>query len=540
MLYRIMIFAMTLITLLSCSTNDAAPLGARPRIESFEVLCKNEWIAASVDNERGRIVINGVENTSLITDVRYTLTGEGTLYPAPASWIGQWDEEESFLLKWGDQSFKYTVTVEGLRYSTVTVSQVRRQKMCLGVDAERLWYWRSPLAEELADLAVGELRSSYVRVAINCEYEREEGNVQPAAYDKILEVMDHMKRINPDIAFFASPRPLAEAYDAAETESQWNGKVPWSPYPTWVLPVRQKNDGSWETVDSQLKIDKLIRYYADYLNFMHAKGHKITYLDATNEKQVITPALNKALYEGLKASVDEGVHVPQMVVPSSWSREQGVAWLSSVDRTNGELDCFTIAATHNTSLAGTAEAFAEKARELGKSPWNTELHGWVGIDTRDEVLNSESFWEHVRAGFEGIDTWLFYGPVKGKDHTMIWASQSEIVKSAKYEIFKQVVNNANGGYCYETDTVDERLITVAFCRDNVLSVWLLNKGEAELKDVAVHVGGRRVAGPISCIKWNAGYSKQGAASELTMLDEDRFVDDIAPETLCFYRLLLAE
>lgn len=534
---RIIITLLLVLSFISCSKEQESLKNDDIYVETFEVFCSDSWIKGEVDNENRLITIKGIQKGSFITDVRYSLTGKATVFPEPETWLGNWSEEETFLLKYGDKSIKYSVKLEGLLYNTVRISNTKRQKLFLGVDAERLWYWRSEQAYALADLAVGELKSSYVRVAINCEYERDEGVINVSAYDKILEVMNNMKQINPDILFFASPRPLAEAYSKDEIANDWNGAVPWSPYPTWVYPVKQGTNGKWDVVDSQFKIDKLIRYYSDYLNFMHEKGFKISYLDATNEKKIITPSLNKQLYNGIKSTIKPGVNMPDMIVPSSWSREQGVDWLNSVK--GDEKDYFSIAATHNTGEAGTSASFVNKARSLEKSPWNSELHGWVGIETIDEVLNSEVFWEHLRAGFEGIDTWLFYGPLNGKDHTMIWSSTTEIKKSAKYEIFKQVVNNSNGGYYYDIDIPDnENTITAAFQKDNVLSVWILNKGEKELKDLMFLVDERVIDENIECVKWNGSLPKNGESYSFDSYNENSFKSNIEPKSLYYFKMIV--
>lgn len=402
----------------------------------------------------------------------------------------------------------------------ITVTNQVKQQMRYGIDAERLWFWNSPLREALANYAVGELKSDYVRVAVNCEYEKSQGVKDPAAYDKILDMMNAIKDVNPDIAFFASPRPLAEAYTKAEAEAEWGHKdnIPWAPYPRWILEWNQSgtktmDDGTvvprW--VQGAFSVTKLVQYYADYLNFMHEKGFKITYLDVTNEKNVITPAINKAIFDALPAKLNPGVHMPAFIVPSSWSREQGTIWLKSVNRNLGQDKAFEIAATHNTDLAGTAEAFVAEARKLGKEVWNTELHGWVGIAPEEEIMTSEHLWEHIRAGFSGIDTWLFYGPFNGKDHTMIWSNSSEVRTSVKYEIFKQLVNTSNRGYYIVTNAPSGTSIPVAsFIKDSVITVWALNNTEANLFNVKINVNGWDVSNKkVQVTRWNASLDKRG-------------------------------
>src|SRR5690606_9621977 len=108
--------------------------------------------------------------------------------------------------------------------------------------------------------------------------------------------------------------------------------------------------------------------------------------------------------------LDAGVDMPDLIAPSSWSVQNGVNWLNAVNSANGEQNGFDIAATHNTGGSGSISQFVGSASALGKDAWNTELHAWTGGILREEVLKSAISWQHMRAGFVGLDTWLFFGP----------------------------------------------------------------------------------------------------------------------------------
>ncbi len=435
------------------------------------------------------------------------------------------------------------IIIEGIAFNgsapnIVVVSAEPKQQMRFGIDAERLWYWRSSLKDQLASLAVKEMQSDYVRVAINCAYEREEGVKNSAAYDQIIEMMTAMKKANPAIKIFASPRPLAEAYTKAEELSLWGGDVPWSPYPSWILPFKANGtntDGTTKWNEQPLNVSKLLRYYADYLNLMKSKGFDIDYLDLTNEKNVITPAITKIIKDSLPLRLNPGVQLPLFVAPSTWSRQQGTDWLKSVNTAKGENMAFDVASTHNTDLAGTAAAFSSAANALGKEVWNTELHGWVGIDSRDEILNSASLWEQIRGGFQGIDSWLFFGPLNGKDHTMIWAGTTQIVKSTKYEIFKKVVNHANRGFYLNCNELGSECTTAAFTRDSVITVWVLNSAALPIANAAILLSRCNILGrTIETTRWHASLPRAGLLSKTTATAENFFNCTIDSASLyCF-------
>lgn len=431
----------------------------------------------------------------------------------------------------------------------IAVSDDVKQKVIFGIDAERLWHWRADMKEELAHVGVGEMKSDFVRVAVTSAYEREEGKIDEAVYEPILTLMQSLKDVNPAIKFFASPRPLFEAYSNPEKVKIWGHQenVPWAPYPTWILEwvqngTKKMPDGTvvpkW--IEGRFDMDALVRFYADYLNYMYQKGFEITYLDVTNEKQINSLEASKYLSDNLSKKLHKGVSMPLLIVPSSWNIAGATEWLKKVDTSKGEHNSFQIVSTHNTGFGGSCEDFMAEARRLGKEAWNTELHAWTGVDNKEEILNSDIFWEHIRAGFNGIDTWLFYGPAGGRGHTMIWVDGKKrtITKSTKYEIFKQVVNNSTGGNYLDVSMPFAATMTTAFIKDDILSVWVLNKSKRGIKDAKIDVSKWRTAGKtVEVVKWSDGLPRAGAKTRIKA-NRSKFLYDIDGESLYFFKIKL--
>lgn len=417
----------------------------------------------------------------------------------------------------------------------VVVSNEQRQQMRFGIDAERLWWWYPGIGKELARYAVGDLQADYVRVAIFAAYEREEGRKNPKAYERILDMMKALKRENPAIKFFASPRPLEEAYSQEEWNRDWDGKVPWSPYPIWILPFeRTGTDEEGKPIWQMGNLDekKFTRYMADYLNFMHQEGFSIEYLDVTNELEIPSGKV-KYMVEHLKELLDPGIKMPLIVAPSSWNMQQGLAWLKSANS-----DMLDIVACHNTDPGGSMESFAELGRTMGKEIWNSELHDWVGVEPHEEIMNSETLWKHIRAGFSGIDSWLFFGPIEGKDHTMIWTDGSSIRTSYKYEIFKQLVNNANRGYYLDTPMPRKDLYTAAFMKDKVVTVWAFNSSSVPMPDLGFSLQGIPLNGQkVEVTRWHASTSNTGKASKISS-SRTFFSHTIEGESIYCFKIVL--
>ncbi len=428
----------------------------------------------------------------------------------------------------------------------IQVSFNKKQKIRLGVDAERLWHWNSTLKNELADVAVGELKSDFVRVAINCAYEREEGHKNESAYNEIIEMMTAIKNVNPDINFFASPRPLHEAYTRQEKENSFGHRdnTPWSPYPLWILHwaangTKTLNDGTVVPNYERGYFDyvKLTQYFADYLNFMHSKGLNIRFLDMSNEQQVVTPAITKYMYDNLPGKLNPGVQMPGLIAPSTWGVQQGIDWLATVNAANNEHTAFEVASVHNTGGGIAAlEEFATNTHALDKEAWNTEMHNWVGLNLHDDVINSDIFWHHMRAGFNGIDAWLFYSAVQ-REHRVVMVYPDRVERTGKYEIFKAVVNNFNRGNYVDISMPSTLVPTAAFTKDNLFAVWILNKHDSQVSNTTIRFAPEidLINQDITVTRWNgATTSIEGAKSVIKATKPNEIQLDLDAETLyCF-------
>jgi len=107
------------------------------------------------------------------------------------------------------------------------------------------------------------------------------------------------------------------------------------------------------------------------------------------------------------------------------------------------------------------------------------MHGWVGTRSPSEdILNSVILWRHLEAGFSGINTWLFFGPWKGAGHPMVYSNRKHGPETtAKYEIFKSLVNDMHQGRYVLSESTDDRIVSAVLTKDDKLFVSLLNRSE---------------------------------------------------------------
>jgi len=416
----------------------------------------------------------------------------------------------------------------------ITLTSTPAQILRFGIDAERLWFWRPEIGAQLAALGVTELKADFVRVAIDCAYEREEGVKKPEVYTPILAMMAEMKKASPNIKFFATPRPLFNAYTKEESRAIFGkDQAPWTPYPGWISGLKQFGT-------TKLDVKKLTQYFADYLNLMHKHGFDIDYMDITNEKQLATAASMLYIHEALPTLLDKGVKMPLLLAPSTYDYQAGADFLNSIDPQSREAKGFDIASTHNTKETGSPEAFAKAARRLDKEAWSTELHNWTGVTQAEDIKNSQIFWRHIRAGFSGFDTWLFYGSEKLRPHSMIGANgrPDKIIRTAKYEIYKKVANTVNlGNYVPSTSSVSA-LMPVAMKKGDQMLVCILNTTGKPVENITVELpAAQKIASDISATFWDETTPAAGKDSALKPAPapaQNSFSFDSPPNTLwCF-------
>lgn len=452
---------------------------------------------------------------------------------------------------------------------TLTVGNTLKQQMRYGIDYERLWFWQgsSSVRDRFAEWSVDDCDVDYVRVAINSKYELTEGVLQEDAYwdnddnegggtnnDRIIPMMQDMQAANPDIKFFASPRPLNEAVSG----------VAWQPYPQWIT-------GSTGT-SSNFSFDevKCSEYLLRYLILMKHHGFKISYMDLTNEWNYVnaqdvrdisllfdeyldgtTPVIHPD-YPTVTLVADD---IPLLVAPSAWSYTQGRSWMSGV-LFNSYRDALDIASCHNTDKGGTAQGFVDRVEEMydGQSQpvpeiWNTELHGWKSTSNADEVLTFAYMMECINAGFSGISGWLAIG-FSNQGHCYIVNNQ----RSVKYYMFEKLTNTSNRGYALDVnepsefkvywdsdpDQQDADSAVTAMIRGNLMTVWVLNHSITD-HPVTINPTGRTISDePIKFTRWSQydGVSSEGETGSIPRLTTTSVYANVQDNSAYCFEILL--
>ncbi|MDB2686012.1 carbohydrate-binding protein [Mariniblastus sp.] len=430
------------------------------------------------------------------------------------------------------------------------VGNTLRQKMRYGMDYERLWYWTGGLNDaernDVAKWSAIDTRIDFIRVAMNGGYELEEGVIELSAYtNKIIPMMTKMQEANPDIKFFASPRPLNEAYPNKKWE---NEEVRWQPYPIWVTGAPTPISGNFN-----FNVDKCVQYIEDYLLLMDEYGFKISFMDLTNEWQSndgggrITQADCRDVTLAIKNSsilAQAGIEAPKFVAPSSWNYSQGANWISRLT-TQQRRDAIDIAASHNTDKTGTAQQFGDavRARFSGANDtmpeiWNTEVHGWKSTSSENETTTFSFYLEQIEAGFSGLTGWLAIGTTN-QGHSFILNPNGRPSRNVKYFIFKKLSETSNYGHALNIIESPSQLShTTALIRGNMMTVWVINQ-ETSSVPVTIAPASRTISeSQIKRTRWTDPSDVEGFVT-FESVSSSGFVSSTIPgESVCCFEILL--
>lgn len=477
----------------------------------------------------------------------------------------------------------------------LTIGSTLQQKMRYGMDYERLWYWTNGLSgaerDDVARWSAVDTDIDFIRVAMNSSYELVENTYNLSAYtSKIVPLMQEMQQANPDIKFFASPRPLNESYSSSNPEFDGvsnKNAIRWQPYPLWITGAPSYTSGSFDFDDI-----KCSEYLVRYLLLMKSYGFKISFLDVSNEWQSngfggrltqddmddIHEYLNVTYFNAPWSYSGVGNNlfldpedIPEIVAPSAWSYSQSESWISNLD--SGDKEAISIAAAHNTDRGGSAASFAADVKaELGSDVeiWNTEMHGWKSTSSKNETTSFYYYLEAIRGGFGGINGWLAIGTT-AQGHAYILNPNGTPTRNVKYHIFQKLSSTSNYGHALdiieeptepgaagevgvlraalnytpsgnspETSVDDNAPRNIAaFIKGNLMTVWIVNENPTAVPFVITPDGHTIGESTVRRTRWTDPSDVEGFETFETVNSNNSFASTIPGESVCCFEIVLS-
>lgn len=462
----------------------------------------------------------------------------------------------------GSNGILYVTATGAFVGESITIGSTQQQKMRYGMDYERLWYWTGGLnsseRDDVARWSAVDTAIDFIRVAMNSGYELTEGTFVLSAYtNKIIPLMQEMKQANPNIKFFASPRPLDEAVSGAS----------WQPYPLWVT---DPGETSYTNTSYDFAPIKCAEYIVKYLLLMKSYGFKISFLDVTNEWQnssggrltaddmddihnylhvtYMSAPWQHPDYPGITLTAAD---IPELVGPSSHNYFEGRSWIHSLD--SGDAAALSIASSHNTGRNGSAEDFVERVRaKMGSDTeiWNTEQHGWKSTSGANETTSFFYYLESIRAGFGGINGWLAIGTTN-QGHAYILNPNGTPTRNVKYHIFQKLSSTSNYGYALDiidepdegvladlTNEYDSERNVAAFIKGNLMTVWVINENATALPMEIIPTGHTIATSTVRQTRWTDPSDVEGFETLIPVTTNTKIFTTIPGESVVCFEIVL--
>ncbi len=422
--------------------------------------------------------------------------------------------------------------------------------------ADHMQMAKSPT--QIAQLTFGDINFSICRVSFDKEQEMVEGVKNMAFYQKPIQSMKDIRKVNPNIEFWGT---LKSDYDGYGDDSN---------LPDWICSYPM------DAAPYFFHVDKYARFLADYLELMENEGVGLSYIAVSKEwSSYITADLTIDIVKSLTAECEaRGIKTPKFTDPAAWSITQGIDFVSAI-KERDELSLFYCLTTHSYDHNDTMtfKDFVDTVNSCNSDcfPFQDETHSGAGSRMNEENPNLElpnlsqlinSYWKKAAMYRDGMAGELIFEPFsRGVDperRSIHFRVGEEPAFMRAYFCMKEFVNsiapkndrenleyeggvNPQSKYYVTTDNCQtlSDVEVMSFANDNEVAVCLINKADTVLKDVVFAIDGVSELKGANGRLFHQEIPIEGA--ELSNIDtQENYVllGDILAESLVFFTVKL--
>lgn len=483
------IYLLLVFTFYACSEKEKIHAKDEEFIKSFVVTVGDEKIEGIIDNEKHTISLPGIDNGLVISKIEYILSDGTLVYPDPNTFIGSWDITEKFQVRSTDgNEYRYTVSlpdyIKKSNYISVDFDKKEQQILFVGADMERSQSFMQKCAkpELVAEWCFKDIPFEICRVAYDKQQELLEGNKTPEFYNDAIKSMQMLKKVNPEIKFWATMKSDYSGYDNENN------------LPEWICNY---------TPTTYFYTDKYAAFLADYLELMYKNGVAIDYLATAKEwYSVLTPKRSVEVLTKLNSECERrGIPKPKYVDPATWGISQGVQFIQNTNVQNNK-ELYYGFSTHNLNPAESAkmlyEKFVNASASLSKPAFADETaYGnggrTEGVEPQDLSDVLTAYLEKVEFYRDGIQGELFFEVfsrgVNAETRSVYFKNGGMPKKMRSYYILKEFATGLSGKNKYYVDPqftdVDTGVHSMAFVTDNSVFIVLLNTSQSNIENIGV-------------------------------------------------------
>jgi len=379
--------------------------------------------------------------------------------------VGVCDSPESYTLRINPHKFKQKI-------------------IFIGGDMERSqdFLQQAVNPKQVAKWCFGDVHFDICRVSYDKKQELIEGKKTFNFYDNAIKSMKLLKKVNPDIRFWATMK------------SDYNGYGHENNLPDWICDYKPTTG---------FDCDKYAGFLADYLELMQNNGVRIHYLAVAKEWiHVVTAERAKQTILRLNSICKQRkIHKPLYVDPASWGVTQGAAFVRQVDKI-GSQGLYYGFSTHNLNKKEHSkflyEDFVSAVSHCGKYAFADETATGSGgrthgeePDNIDHILNA--YREKTEFYHDGIQGELFFEPfsrgVSSETRSIYFKKNGQAKRMRSYYVMRHFVNSIAGKGMYYvpfyTEDAKKEVYAMAFTNGEELFVTIVNQYDGLQSNVSI-------------------------------------------------------
>jgi len=505
-----------------------------PFLLSFNVDLGDTVVEGEIDEAKNLILLNGIDDLSLITSVHYTLTDGATISPEPKTKLHHWNSKEDFVVS--------SLGYPGKVYTVIVTEKIPADTLAVSGDATIFpdEYYGKVIKHFFFDLkannaAIGSMDTANdlfvdddcdgLRISIlgnaNRPAHPSEGVIVSSYYQYLLKSIKRAQeaRGNKELIIFASKKLEGE-----------------NSFPSWV---KDANGIIPEEYGAML---------VDYILFMKENGVFIDVLGVDNEANFnegeITPEKHAEVVAYLKKqAIEKGFTMPLIIGPERYEPMGDVpsCWLKRFFDAN----CGNTLDIYGTHYYPSHRYFDKLEYELsliGDRPfWATEPH-WSSPQAAPDVLHHAetaicTLWDQTDLGLDAFMWWAYQR--EGNLRGCLMRDVSVPIHGAR----PIRMTDQDG----ESTLTTGKLQTRAFRKGDILHVYLINMClEADLDDAVsyddykIGLDSESIDGEVSFVQWTDDSVVEGTASIATKLTDKMVMLNLPKRSITHLQFRLAK
>ncbi|QDU87107.1 hypothetical protein Pla175_04620 [Pirellulimonas nuda] len=333
----------------------------------------------------------------------------------------------------------------------------------------------------------GAVNANMVRIPIFAEAHFADGTVDQSKYNTLIDSINQIKLVNPNVQVFASLKLLGgDTFIGPASDPDWITQAGFG--------FSQQNGSIFGNTVIRPNPEHYAELVADYFDYMRTQGVEIDFVGLNNETQnALTSDRYISAYDRLNTKLDArgfDTDALKFIGSDSYGPNENISFLNALSSA-GRLDTIDIVGSHQYSTVSghTSDNWNTMSNiSGGKEMWHTEVHmnpanSNNGSPPEDNITRMRKGMAVLfSANIEGVSSFTWWGDGQ---------NQSNIDTTLKRELINSMIGGlpvetlspdypGNGSPDFnELDPDREATLYQAYKQGTKVTLWLANPGDAQ-------------------------------------------------------------